>query len=70
MAFVSVFLFPIVISDAVVGLGLRFGCDFGGWGLRLWAVVIMAVVVVAMVVVEWVLWLMGCGGWVFFFFRW
>ena len=27
----------------------------------------MAVVVVAMVVVEWVLWLVGCGGWVFFF---
>ena len=27
----------------------------------------MAVVVVAMAVVEWVLWLVGCGGWVFFF---
>ena len=68
MAFVSVFLFPIVISDAVVGLGLRFGCDFGGWGLRLWVVVTVAVVVMAMVVVEWVLCLVGCGGWFLFFF--
>ena len=53
-----------------LGLGLRFGCDFGGWGLRLWAVVTVTLVVVAMVVVEWVLWLVGCGGWVFFFSQW
>ena len=51
-----------------MGLGLRFGCDFGGWGLRLWVVVTVDVVVVTMAVVEWVLWLVGCGGWVFFFF--
>ena len=64
MAFVFLFLFPIVVTDVVVGLGLRFGCDFGGWGLRLWVVVVvtMAVVVVAMVVVEWVV------GFFFFFF--
>ena len=34
----------------------------------MWAVVTVTLVVVAMVVVEWVLWLVGCGGWVFFFF--
>ena len=51
-----------------LGLGLRFGCDFGGWGLRLWAVVTVTLVVVTKAVVEWVLWLVGCGGWVFFFF--
>ena len=70
LAFLFLFLFPVVISDAVMGLGLglRFGCDFGGWGLRLWAVVTVTLVVVAMVVVEWVLWLVGCGLWWLVFF--
>ena len=31
-------------------------------------VVTVDVVVVTKAVVEWVLWLVGCGGWVFFFF--
>ena len=62
MAFV--YVFPIVVNDAVVGLGLRFCCDFGGWGLRLWVVVTVAVVVVAMAVVEWVFFFF------FFFLRW
>ena len=36
--------------------------------MRLWVVVTVDVVVVTKAVVEWVLWLVGCGGWVFFFF--
>ena len=61
MAFV--YVFPIVVNDAVVGLGLRFCCDFGGWGLRLWMVVAVAVVVEVMAVVGYaVIGAMGCVG--------
>ena len=41
----------------VVGLGSRFGCDFGGKRLRLWVVVTVVMVVMAMAMVEWALWL-------------
>ena len=46
-----------------MGLGSRFGCDFGGKRLRLWVVVTVVMVVMAMAMVEWALWLVGCGGW-------
>ena len=58
-----VFVFSIVVSDVVMGLGSRFGCDFGGKRLRLWVVVTVVVVVMAMAMVEWALWLVGYGGW-------
>ena len=61
-----VFFFSIVVSDVVVGLGSRFGCDFGGKRLRLWVVVTVVMVVMAMAMVEWALWLVGCGGWFYF----
>ena len=48
----SFFFFSIVVSDVVVGLGSRFGCDFGGKRLRLWVVVTVVMVVMAMAMVD------------------